>query len=29
VKLYVGVGAVLLVGGVMLYLMIDFIFKYA
>ena len=28
-KLYVGVGAVLLVGGVMLYLMIDFIFKYA
>ena len=29
VKLYVGVSAVVLVGGVMLYLMIDFIFKYA
>jgi hypothetical protein len=28
-KLYVGVSAVVLVGGVMLYLMIDFIFKYA
>ena len=29
VKLYVGVSAVVLVGGVMLYLMIDFIFKHA
>ena len=28
-KLYVGVSAVVLVGGVMLYLMIDFIFQYA
>lgn len=28
-KLYAGVSAVVLIGGVVLYLMIDFIFKYA